>query len=525
VERIVVNEMPLVECMRRIAALAAVSLVILGCRPTSTSHQSHSAAPLQLLTDDSGDLIDETWDAHYVRGAKVGHRHTRVFRLSHGGQEFLKIVAEDLLEMKRFGDVAEQRLTTINLETPEGLVTQLAYEVQNGDEVQRGEGQVKDQHLVFSHGGDTDEELRTFAWSAKNGGLFAIERSLARVPMQPGETRTIEAFMPLLDRLVRFQLKADDYQDTVVAGEEKNLLRIESTDQLATGWKIPTIFWVDQQGIIQESQEAFLDRTTVRTSEQVATARNDLVRLDLGIDTGVPLSESFENAHDSTYAAYRVTLEGLNPGSVFATGLSQRVMTDEDGSVLLMINKVLPGLPQEFDARLVSKPTRDDMAPNRLIQSDDARVVAIANAVAGTVEDPWRAAVALEQYLYRRINKLDFSQVFSSAAEVAATGKGDCSEHAVLLAATCRARGIPARVAVGLLYSPQDRRFLYHMWNEVWIRDRWIPLDATMGRGGIGAAHLKLHDSSLAGESAYSMVAPVIYLIGKLKIELIDSRP
>ena len=80
-------------------------------------------------------------------------------------------------------------------------------------------------------------------------------------------------------------------------------------------------------------------------------------------------------------------------------------------------------------------------------------------------------------------------------------------------------------MAVGLLYSAQDKRFLYHMWNEVWIKDRWIPLDATMGQGGIGAAHLKLHDSSLAGETPYGMVAPVIYLIGKLEIELIESRP
>ena len=99
---------------------------------------------------------------------------------------------------------------------------------------------------------------------------------------------------------------------------------------------------------------------------------------------------------------------------------------------------------------------------------------------------------------------------------------GDCSEHAVLLAATCRARGIPARVAIGLLYSAEDQAFQYHMWNEVWIKDRWIPLDATLGQGGIGACHLKLRDSSLARQTPYSMVSPVMYLIGKLKIEPIS---
>ena len=67
--------------------------------------------------------------------------------------------------------------------------------------------------------------------------------------------------------------------------------------------------------------------------------------------------------------------------------------------------------------------------------------------------------------------------------EVARSLEGDCTEHAVLLAALCRARKIPARVAFGLVYYPPQKGFAYHMWNEVWIADRWIPLDATLGHG------------------------------------------
>ena len=155
-----------------------------------------------------------------------------------------------------------------------------------------------------------------------------------------------------------------------------------------------------------------------------------------------------------------------------------------------------------------------------MIQSDDPRVIAIANAAAGSLEDPWRAATAFEQYLFRMLGKVDVSQVFSGAAEVAARRQGDCSEHAVLLAATCRARQIPARVVIGLVYSPATQSFLYHMWTEVWISDRWIPLDATLGRGGVGATHLKLRSSNLSRESPYGLVSPVLYLMGKLKIQV-----
>ena len=79
-----------------------------------------------------------------------------------------------------------------------------------------------------------------------------------------------------------------------------------------------------------------------------------------------------------------------------------------------------------------------------------------------------------------------------SAADVARSLEGDCTEHSVLLAALCRARKIPARVAIGLVYyQPRGEAspgYAYHMWTEVWVNQRWTPIDATLGRGGIGAA-------------------------------------
>ena len=75
-----------------------------------------------------------------------------------------------------------------------------------------------------------------------------------------------------------------------------------------------------------------------------------------------------------------------------------------------------------------------------------------------------------------------------TASDVARSHSGDCKAHAVYLAALARARGIPARVAVGLVYSDRLAAFGYHMWTEVYIDGRWIPLDGTLGLGGIGAA-------------------------------------
>ena len=62
------------------------------------------------------------------------------------------------------------------------------------------------------------------------------------------------------------------------------------------------------------------------------------------------------------------------------------------------------------------------------------------------------------------------------------------------------------------------------MWTEVWIEDRWIPIDATLGRGGIAADHLKLSDSNLKGASAYTSLLPIANVVGRLKIDIVRAE-
>jgi len=67
-----------------------------------------------------------------------------------------------------------------------------------------------------------------------------------------------------------------------------------------------------------------------------------------------------------------------------------------------------------------------------------------------------------------------------------------------------------------------EQAFLYHMWTEVYVGGRWVPLDATLARGGIGAAHLKVGHSNLEGASALSSLLPVARVMKKLKIEVVE---
>src|SRR4029077_17623547 len=84
------------------------------------------------------------------------------------------------------------------------------------------------------------------------------------------------------------------------------------------------------------------------------------------------------------------------------------------------------------------------------------------------------------------------------AGQAARDLSGDCRNHALLLAALCRAEGIPARIAIGLLYVDKAKQpqMGFHMWTEVYLDGQWLGLDAILGKAGVAASHIKIADHS-----------------------------
>jgi hypothetical protein len=140
----------------------------------------------------------------------------------------------------------------------------------------------------------------------------------------------------------------------------------------------------------------------------------------------------------------------------------------------------------------------------------------------GSEDDPWTVARLLEHGVYQHIRKKNLGVAFATAAEVCRSREGDCTEHAVLLAALARARGIPSRVAIGVLYL--GGIFGGHAWTEVWIDDGWYALDGTLGLGSVDAAHLRLASSSLAGLGMGPEMLGALAGLGNLTIEVVETE-
>ena len=89
-----------------------------------------------------------------------------------------------------------------------------------------------------------------------------------------------------------------------------------------------------------------------------------------------------------------------------------------------------------------------------------------------------------------------------------------------------RAKKIPSRIAVGLVYIEKSHQFGGHMWSEAKLGDQWVPLDATLGRGGIGGAHIKMANSSFADDGPAPVLSflPMMKVLGTMKIKVIESE-
>lgn len=458
----------------------------------------------------------ETWDVLRIQSTYVGYQHIQIEPFVQDGEPLVRIQSSQLLKLKRFEQNSEQKLTTTCVETPQGWLRRFEVTESTGREINTTVGTVANDKLkIITKNGGKSEQLE-LDWRDENRGWYSVDHSLRDKPLHEGESRTIQLLIPVVNQMAEVQLQAGKREKTMVMDREMSLLRIRRKDLLA-GTTIESILWCDDDGDTLKTFMVGLGLETHRSTKDIATRDIGNGGFDLGNSTTVRLSRPISNPHGKSQLVYRATIQDGDPAEIFASGISQHVRRLNEHQAEILVKAIRPDPQAEATG---PQPVAGDREPNNWIQSDDPIIDGMAKRAAADEADPWLVACRLEQFVQSGISNKNFTQAFLSASEVAKSLEGDCTEHAVLLAALCRNRGIPARVAVGLVYYAPAAGFAYHMWNEVWLGNRWIPLDGTLGKGGIGAGHLKLTTSNLQGIDSRAVFLPVSQVIGRLQLEL-----
>ncbi|WP_257387470.1 transglutaminase-like domain-containing protein [Tahibacter caeni] len=168
-------------------------------------------------------------------------------------------------------------------------------------------------------------------------------------------------------------------------------------------------------------------------------------------------------------------------------------------------------------------PLPADSQPNDWLQSNASEIVRLAEEASPGDKKPAERMRELEAFVAGYIDKKGLSVGYASALETARSRQGDCTEHALLLAALGRARGIPTRIATGLAFTEQfggaERVFVPHAWVQAWVDGRWQSYDAALGRFDSG--HIALG----VGDGDPWRFFSGVGTLGNLQLEAIDKAP
>jgi len=109
----------------------------------------------------------------------------------------------------------------------------------------------------------------------------------------------------------------------------------------------------------------------------------------------------------------------------------------------------------------------------------DAALTAMA-AQAGPLATP-EQLVGLARNIGERVEyRTGITAVTSTAAEALELGNGVCQDHAHLMLALCRARGLPARYVSGYVDVGEVSDAASHAWVDVWLDDLgWVAVDVS----------------------------------------------
>jgi transglutaminase-like putative cysteine protease len=269
--------------------------------------------------------------------------------------------------------------------------------------------------------------------------------------------------------------------------------------------------WLTETGEIVR-EESPMGLIVVQEPRETATAMavSSEVRADM-YDAAAIVPKPAQRIDDPASVEYlKLQLSGVDLEPLALQGAGQ----SRSGDVVELRD------PESVPEAPPDAPLAELLKPEAFLESDAPEIVAEAKTALQGID----GARARAERLVRHVNALLEKRPtlsLPSALEVLRTRVGDCNEHTVLYVALARAAGIPARIAVGLVYL--RGAFYYHAWPEVWIegtrgRGRFVAVDPTLNQFPADLTHVRLARGGLDKQ------AVILGLVGRAKIGILEVR-
>lgn len=463
----------------------------------------------------------DVWQVAYFGNSRIGYSRSFTRPALIDGKPVVKCDFESHLTLSRFGQALKVDMRRETDELSDGGLLSFAFEMKNPPANDtRASGRVVGNRLAaeMTVGGTVHEY--SVPWTASVKSPAWLERLPSEHAFHPREALSCRVFLPEHSQVTDVRIAVGRRERiSLPDGRRSWLLKLTVEESIAP--QTPTHAYVDEHGAVLVSTTELLGQTltTYLVAPDEALKKVAGPELDLAVSTLVG-STPIPQAHRTRRAVYRIRMRGEDPTPFFPNSDYQKVICKGLNECEVTVRSLPP-----VHSNRSTGVNRQYLEASRYLQIGDAQLLIHVDRAARNIVDPIPTALAMERYVHQNLQRKDFSTVLASAAEVARSLQGDCTEHAVLLAAMLRARGIPSRIVVGLVYIDPLAAFGGHMWTEALLGDRWVPLDATLGQGGTGAAHIKLADASFADSASSPMTAflPLLHVLGRIEMTVVET--
>lgn len=482
------------------------SLVVLGAWAVTMGvlvNRSYlQAASVSLAADLARYGRDAQWKGVYYRGDKIGFMVGETLPTADG----FELREEGQLQMALLGATSAAQIRT-QVQVDRGFaVRSFRFSLDPGTGAVEVSGRLEGRRLdltIATPGGQRTESREMDQVPALS---LNVPRRLAAAGLVAGARHELSLFDPATLRNAPMTIDVEAREVVRAADRPVPAFRLRSHFA-----GITSLSWVTDTGEVVK-EESPLGLVVVRETREQALNLGvpDRIRTDMLEAAAVVPAKAVRI--DDPGAVQRLRLRLEHAQSLAAADLQGAGQTVE-GDVFEIRDQQAQaaGAPDPEAAR--------HLGPEPFIESDAPEILAEAQKALAGVTGVRARAEHLVRYVNAMLEKKPTVSL-PSAAEVLRTRVGDCNEHTALYVALARASGLPARIAVGLVYLRGG--FYYHAWPEVYVEERgrglWLPVDPTLNQFPADATHVRLARGGLDRQ------AVVLPLIGRLKMTVLDLQ-
>jgi len=451
---------------------------------------SVAAIAALVLPAAAGEKTKQEYLAIFLQGKKIGHaRMAREVSPTH-----IKHTTAMNLELNRAGVSMRVTQESIMVETPKGKplsfreVQMLGAMGQTIEGTVAGDGKVT---VKVTSSGQTT--TRTMQWPA--GSLMAegVRAKALKMGLKEGTTYKYKLFNPSSLSSLEGEVTVGAKKKVDLLGRIVELTEVTTTMGTIMGKMTTTTYVDDDMNALKTSVPVLgMKLELISCRKEVALSKNEPMDFftRIFVASPVPLTK----IHSAKSIAYHLAPKGTAKLRLPELD-DQTVRPGKDGRLIVTIRpaKLPTGTALQYKGK--DKAALAALKPTRFLQSDRKEILALARKAIGNAKDAGTAIRRIRDFVYSYIDKKTLSVGYATAVEVAGSRQGDCSEHAVLAAAMCRAVGIPTQIVSGVAYVKQFGRHKHifgpHAWCRAYVGGRWYSFDATFPKGH-DAGHIAL---------------------------------